>query len=64
MGQHMGSRLVVHLQDVLDHFELSDSGMLGITTDNASSNDSKNHEPHSTVEASGIKWPALRNHIL
>jgi len=37
--------------------------MLGNTTDNASSNYSITHELQSTLEASGIEWSALRNHI-
>jgi len=63
MGQHTGARLAVHLKDVLDRFELTDSHLLGITTDNASSNYSMTRELQSTLEASGIEWPALRNHI-
>jgi len=34
-----------------------------ITTDNASSNYSMTSELQSTLGASGIEWPALRNHI-
>jgi len=48
---------------VLDGFELTDGRLLGITTDDASSNYSMTHELQSTLEASGIEWPALRNHI-
>jgi hypothetical protein len=48
---------------VLDHFELTDSRLLGITTDNASSNYSMTRELQSTLKASGIQWPAVRNHI-
>jgi len=44
-------------------FELTDGHLLGITTDNASSNYSTTCELQSTIEASGIEWPALRNHI-
>ena len=49
--------------DVLDCFELTEGRLLGITTDNAGSNHSMTRELQSTLEASGIKWPALRNHI-
>jgi hypothetical protein len=49
---------------VLDRFELTDGHLPGITTDNASSYSSMTHELQSTLEASGIEWPALRNHIL
>jgi hypothetical protein len=48
---------------VLDRFDLTDGRLLGIKTDNASSNYSVTCELQSTLEASGIKWPALRNHI-
>jgi len=48
---------------VLDRFELTDGHLLRITTDNASSNYSMTRELQSTLEASGIEWPALRNHI-
>jgi len=48
---------------VLDSLELTDGRVLGITTDNASSNYSMTRELQSTLEASRIEWPALRNHI-
>jgi len=48
---------------VLDHFELTDSRLHGITTGNASSNYSMTRELQSTLEASGIEWLALSNHI-
>ena len=51
------------MQDVLDRFELTNGRLHGITTDNASSNYSMTRELQSTLEASGIEWPALRNHI-
>jgi len=50
------------LKDVLDRFEFTDRCLLGIATDNASSNYSMTRELQSTLEASGIEWPALRNH--
>ena len=53
----------MHWKDVLDHFELADGRLLGITTDIASSNYSMTRELQSTLEAVGIEWPALRNHI-
>jgi len=49
---------------VFDRFELTDGRLLRITTDNASSNYSMTRKLQSTHEASGIEWPALRNHIL
>jgi hypothetical protein len=51
------------LKDVLDRFELTDGHLVGITTDNASSNYLMTRELQSTLEASGIEWLALRNHI-
>jgi len=53
----------MHLKDVLDSFELTDGRLLGITTDNASSDYSMTRELQSTLEASAIQWPALRNPI-
>jgi len=48
---------------VLHRFELTDGRLLGITTDNASSKYSITRKLQSTLEASGIELPALRNHI-
>ena len=45
-GQHTGAGLAVHLKDVLDGFERTNSHLIGITTDNASSNYSMTHECH------------------
>jgi len=49
--------------DVLDQLDLTDGCLHGITTDYASSNYSMTCKLQSTLEASGIEWPALRNHI-
>jgi hypothetical protein len=51
------------LKDVLDRFALTDGCLLGNTTDNAFSNDSMTCELQSTLEASGIAGPELRNHL-
>jgi hypothetical protein len=48
---------------VFDCIELTDHRLLGITTDDAFSNNSMTRKLQSTLEASGIEWPALRNHI-
>jgi len=45
----------VHLKDVLDRFELTDGRLLGIPTDDSSSNYSLTREVQSTLEASGIE---------
>jgi hypothetical protein len=51
------------LKEVLDRFELTDGRLFGITTDNDSSNYWMTRELQSTLEASGIEWPVLGNHI-
>jgi len=51
------------LKEVLDRSELTEGRLLGITMDNASSNYWMTRWLQSTLEASGIEWPALRNHI-
>jgi len=48
---------------VLEGLELTEGRLHRITYDNASSNDSMIRELLSILEESGIKWPALRNHI-
>jgi len=62
-GQHTGARVAVDLTEVVDCYELTNGRLLGITTDNASSNYSMTGKLQSTVETSGIEWPASRNHI-
>jgi len=49
--------------EVLDLFELTDGCLLGITAENASLNYSMTRELQTTLDASGIEWPAVRNHI-
>jgi hypothetical protein len=61
--QHTGARLAGHFKKLLDLFELTDGRLLGIPTDNDSSNYSMTCELQTTLEASGIEWPALRNRI-
>ena len=48
---------------MLDRFELTNGRVLGISTDTASLNYMMTRKLQSTLEASGIEWPALRNHI-
>ena len=62
-GQHTGARLTSHLKDVLDLVELTNGHLLGISTDNASTKYLLTGKLQSTIEASAIQWPALRNHI-
>jgi hypothetical protein len=53
----------IYSKDVLDCCELTDGRVLGITTDTAFSEYSVTWELQSTLDAAGIKWPAMRNHI-
>jgi len=48
---------------VIDHFELPDSRLLGITIDDASSKHAMTRELRLTLAASAIRWPAFRNHM-
>jgi hypothetical protein len=48
---------------MLDRLKLTDGCMIDITTDNASTNYSMTRELQSMLEASGLEWPTLRNHI-
>ena len=48
---------------MLDHVELTDGHERGLTTDNPSLHHSMTCELQSTLEDSGIQWPASRNHI-
>jgi len=52
-----------HLKKVLGRCELTASRSIGITSDNTSSNYSMTRKLQTTLEASGIEWPALRYHI-
>jgi hypothetical protein len=45
-----------------DRSELTNRGLLGIPTNNASPNHLMMCQLPSTLEASGIEWPVLRNH--
>jgi hypothetical protein len=60
----MGASLAGHLKEVLDRFELTDCRLLEITTNNPSSHYWMTRELQTTLDASGIEWPKLRNHIL
>ena len=48
---------------MVHHFKRTDSRLLGILTDNAFSNYTITRKLQLILEASGIEWPALRNHI-
>jgi hypothetical protein len=51
------------LKEVLEGSGLTDGRLLGIPTDNASSHYLMTCELQSTLETSGIEWPALMNYI-
>jgi len=51
------------MKEILDHFEQTDSHLHVITTDDASSIYLITGKFQTTLETSGMKWPALRNHI-
>jgi len=53
----------MHLEGVRDRLELTNGRLLGTAMDNASSHYSMTRELQSTPEASGLEWPALRNHM-
>jgi len=63
MGQHTRGRLALHLKYVVDHFKLTYGCLLSSIMNNAASNFPKPCELQSTLEALGITWPILRNHI-
>ena len=62
-GQHMGARLARHLKEVVDRFEPTDGHLVGIATNNASSNFLMTREFQTTLPASAIEWPTLRKNI-
>lgn len=62
-GSHTGARLAEHLKEVLDRFGLNDGRLLGITTDNASSNYSMTQQLQLSFEEAGMEWSAAKNHI-
>jgi len=51
------------LKEVLPQFDLATGRLLGITTGSASPTHLMTRELQSTLEDSGIEWPAFRNHI-
>ena len=55
--------LAIHLKEILDCVELTDGRLIGITPVIASSQYSMTGELKSTLEASGIGCPAMKNYI-
>jgi hypothetical protein len=62
-GSHNGFNLAVHLRSVLTRFGLDTKSLLGITTDNASSNYSMTGCLQLLLEESGVEWSAEQNHM-
>jgi hypothetical protein len=62
-GPTHGSNTSRTFRDMLDRFDPTNGYLLGITTDYSFFNSSMTRELQSTLEASGIEWPALRNYI-
>jgi len=59
----MGAWLAGQLKEVHDHFELTNSHLLAIGTDNTSWDYSMARQLQTNLEASGMELSALRNHI-
>jgi len=57
------ANLAIHMQNVLDRFDLTYSRLLGITTYNDTSNDLMTFKLQWTLEDSGIQWAVLKYHI-
>jgi len=51
------------LKEVINRFDVNNSYLLGISPVNASANYSMTRELQSTLEASKVECPAMRNHI-
>ena len=62
-GDHTGLKLSEHLHSVMDRFNLNNGRVLGITTDNASSNYSMVKELQASLKAMEVEWSAAQNHI-
>lgn len=63
MCQHTARRLARCLQQVIDLYKLCDGNLLGFVTGNVFSHYLMPWELQSTLQASGIEWPELGNHI-
>jgi len=51
------------MNDVVEHFKFSNGGLLGIQSDNVSSNYPITCKLPSALESSEMQRPVLRNHI-
>lgn len=61
--QHTGAPLAVHFKEEMNFFQLTDSRLLWIKTDDISLNYSLTRKLQSTIEISRIACHAFRNHI-
>ena len=62
-GQHSGANIAHVLMEVLIRYEIDDGRLLGITTDNASSNYVTSACLQNALEIVGVTWPAANNHM-
>jgi len=62
-GSHDGFNLATHLQTVLKHFGLDSRQLLGVTTDNASSNYSMTKFLEMLFADCSSEWRASQNHM-
>jgi hypothetical protein len=63
IGEHQGAMVAEHLKDVLHRFELTHYHLVAVTNYNDFPNYSKSHLLQSTLGASGLALPGLRNQI-
>lgn len=62
-GDHNGQNLAAVIMDVLHRYKIDDGRLLGITTDNASSNFTTSDSLQAALKIVGVKWSAFNNHM-
>ena len=62
-GEHNGENLAAVIMDVLHRYMIDDGRLLGITTDNASSNFTTSDSLQAALNLIGVKWSAWNNHM-
>lgn len=62
-GDHSGANIANVLMGVLTRYEIDDGRLLGITTDNASSNYVTSACLQDALAIVGVIWPAANNHM-
>lgn len=63
IGEHTGIRLAQQLRTVMARYGLDNGQVLGITTDNASSNYTMLKELQRCLKTMEVEWSAAQNHI-